>query len=61
MNKKILIMLIIAGVGVIIQMIISSVYPASEFSFVSGLALAIFGVIMAIQIALYSKVKKEIL
>jgi len=61
MNKKILIMLVIAGVGVIIQMIISSVYPASEFSFVSGLALAIFGVIMAIQIALYSKVKKEIL
>jgi len=60
MNKKILIMLIIAGAGVIIQMIISSVYPATEFSFVSGLALAIFGVIIAIQIALYSKVKKEI-
>jgi len=54
-------MLIIADVGVIIQMIISSMYPASEFSFVSGLTLAIFGVTIAIQIALYSKAKKEIL
>ncbi len=53
-------MLIVAGAGVIIQMIISSVYPASEFSFVSGLALAAFGVILAIQIILYNKVKKEI-
>lgn len=59
MNKKILIMLIIAGVGVIIQMIISSMYPASEFSFVSGLALAVFGVIIVIQITLSSKVKRN--
>jgi len=53
-------MLIIAGVGVIIQMFISSIYPASEFSFVSGLALAVFGIIIAVQITLYSKAKKEI-
>lgn len=53
-------MLIIAGGGLIIQMILSSLYPASEYSFTLGLALAIFGVIIAIQIALYSKVKKEI-
>ena len=58
-NKKILIMIIIAGAGVIIQMIISSMYPASEFSFVSGLTLAGFGVIIAIQITLSSKAKKN--
>ena len=60
MNKKILAMLIIAGIGVVIQMIITSLYPASEFSFVSGLALAIFGIAIAIQIMLYNKAKKEI-
>ena len=53
-------MMIIAGVGIIAQMIISSIYPASEISFALGVALAIFGVIIAIQIMLYSKVKKEI-
>jgi hypothetical protein len=58
-NKKILIMLIIAGIGIIIQMFISSVFPASEISFALGVALAIFGIIIAIQIALYSKVKRE--
>ena len=61
MNKKILLMLIIAGVGIIIQMFISSIYPASEISFVLGVALAIFGIIIALQIILYSKAKKEIL
>ena len=60
MNKKILVMMIIAGIGVIAQMIISSIYPASEVSFALGVALAIFGVIIAIQIILYNKVKKEI-
>ena len=60
MNKRILVMVIIAGVGVIAQMIISSTYPASEISFTLGIALAVFGVIIAIQIILYSKVKKEI-
>ena len=58
-NKKILIMLIIAGMGIIIQMFISSMFPASEISFVLGVALAIFGIIIAIQIMLYSKVKRE--
>jgi len=60
MNKKILVMMIVAGVGVIAQMIISSIHPASEISFALGVALVIFGVIIAIQIILYSKVKKEI-
>ena len=60
MNKKILVMMIVAGIGVISQMIISSIYPASEISFVLGVALAIFGIIMAIQIILYSKIKREI-
>jgi len=53
-------MLIIAGIGIIIQMFISSIYPASEISFALGVALAIFGIIIAIQITIYSKTKKEI-
>ena len=53
-------MLVAAGAGLVIQIIISSVYPASEFSFTTGLALVIFGVIVAIQIVLYNKVRKEI-
>lgn len=60
MNKKILLMLIIAVLGLMIQMIMTSIYPASEYSFTLGLALAVFGVIVAIQIGLYSKVRKEI-
>ncbi len=60
MNKKILLMMIVAGGGFFITLAITSVFPASEYSFVSGLALAIFGVIIAIQIVLYSKVRKEI-
>ena len=60
MNKKILIMLTIAGIALPIQMILSSMYPASEYSFTLGVALAIFGVITAIMIVLYSKVRKEI-
>ena len=60
MNKKILIMIIIAGIGLSIQIILSSMYPASEYSFTLGVALAIFGIIIAIEIALYNKVRKEI-
>ena len=52
--------MIIAGIGVPIQIILTSLYPASEYSFTLGVALAIFGVIIAIEIVLYSKVKKEI-
>ena len=59
-SKKILAMIIVAGVGLVIQTIVTSLYPASEFSFTTGLALAIFGVILAIQIGLYSKARKEI-
>jgi len=59
-NKKILLMLIIAGIGLPIQIILSSMYPASEYSFTLGVALAIFGIIIAIEIALYNKVRKEI-
>jgi len=53
-------MLIVAGGGFLITTMITSIYPASEYSFVSGLALAIFGVMVAIQIVLYRKVRKEI-
>lgn len=60
MNKKILIMMVIAAVGLPIQMVLVSIYPASEYSFTFGVALAIFAVITAIEIALYSKVRKEI-
>jgi len=53
-------MLIVAHVGFVIQIIIVSLYPPSEFGFVYGLALAVFGVVIAIEIVLYSKVRKEI-
>ena len=59
-SKRILAMIIVAGVGLAVQTIITLIYPASEFSFMTGLALAIFGVILAIQIGLYSKARKEI-
>ena len=61
MNKKILVMLIIAGSGVIAQMVIVSLYPESQISFALGVALAVFAIFVAIQIALYSKAKKEII
>ena len=53
-------MLTIGGIALPIQMILSLMYPASEYSFTLGVALAIFGVITAIMIVLYSKVRKEI-
>jgi len=53
-------MLVIGSIGLPILFVITSVYPASEFSFVYGLGLAIFGIITAIMIVLYSKVRKEI-
>jgi len=59
-NKKILIILIIAGIAFPIQIILTSMYPASEYSFTFGVALAIFAIIVAIMIALYSKARKEI-
>ena len=52
--------MIIAAVGFVIQMIISTIYRASESSLILGIALAIFGIIIAIEIVLYSKVKKQI-
>ena len=60
MNKKILIMMAIASFGVVIQLIISSIFPASDLSLALGIALAVFGIMIAIMIALYSKVRKEI-
>ena len=59
-NKKILAMIIVAGGGLMVQIIITSIYPASEFSFTTGFVLAIFCVILAIQIRLFSKARKEI-
>ena len=52
--------MILAGIGLVIQIILSSMYPASEYSFTFGVALAIFGIIIAIMIAMYNKVRKEI-
>ena len=60
MNKKIILLIIIAGIGLAIQLIISNMYPASESSLLLGIALAVLGIIIAIQIAFYSKAKKEI-
>jgi ABC-type glycerol-3-phosphate transport system permease component len=59
-NKKILLMLIIASIWLPLQIILVSLYPASEYSFTLGVALAIFGIVVAITIVLYSKVRKEI-
>ena len=53
-------MIIVAGGGLMVQIIITSIYPASEFSFTTGFVLAIFCVILAIQIRLFSKARKEI-
>jgi len=57
---KILIMMAIAGGGFYIQLVITCMYTVSEFSFTLPIALAIFGIIVTIQIILYSKVRKEI-
>ena len=53
-------MMIVAGVGLPIQITLSSMYPASEYSFTFGVALAIFGIIIAIMITMYNKARKEI-
>ena len=53
-------MMILAGIGLVIQIILSSIYPASEYSFTLGVALAIFGIIIAIMIVMYNKTRKEI-
>ena len=60
MNKKILAMMAIASGGLVIQMIISAIFPASQFNLALGLGLAIFGIIITIEIILYSKFRKEI-
>lgn len=59
-NPKILIMMILAGIGFVIQIILSSIYPASEYGFTLGVALAIFGIIITIMIVMYNKARKEI-
>jgi len=53
-------MLIIGGIAFPIQMILTSMYPTSEYSFTFGVALVIFAIIVAIMIALYSKARKKI-
>jgi hypothetical protein len=60
MNKKVLIMIFMAGSGTIFQMIFVSIYPPSEFPIVPYASLAFFGIIISIEITLYSKVKKEL-
>ncbi len=59
-SKKILLMMVLGFVGLVIQIILSSLYPASEYSFTLGIGLAIFGIIIAIMIILYSKARNEI-
>ena len=59
LNKKILLMMTLGGVGLVIQLILSSLYPASEYSFTLGVALAIFAIITAIMIVLFGKTKKD--
>lgn len=49
-----------AGSGTIFQMIFVSIYPPSEFPIVPYVSLAFFGIIISIEITLYSKVKKEL-
>ena len=60
MNKKVLIMIFMAGGGAIFQMIFVSIYSPSEFPIVPYVSLAFFGIIISIEITLYSKVKKEL-
>jgi hypothetical protein len=60
MNKKVLIMIFMAGGGTIFQMIFVSIYSPSEFPIVPYVSLAFFGIIISIEITLYSKVKKEL-
>ena len=60
MNKKVLIMIFMASGGTIFQMIFVSIYPLSEFHIVPYVSLAFFGIILSIEITLYSKVKKEL-
>ena len=57
MDKKILVMLIVAALGLPIQVLLTSWYPASDLSFITGLSLAVFGIAIAIQISLYSRKK----
>jgi hypothetical protein len=60
MNKKVLIMIFMAGSGTIFQMIFVSIYPPSEFPIVHYVSLAFFGIIISVEITLYSKAKKEL-
>ena len=60
MNKKVPIMMFMAGGGTIFQIIFISIYPPSEFPIVSYVSLAFFEIIISIEITLYSKVKKEL-
>ena len=59
-SKKILLMMAVAMAGFAVQTAITLAYPASEFAFTTGLALAIFCVVVAVQIGLYSRVRKEV-
>ncbi|MDH3395820.1 MAG: hypothetical protein OEL52_06665 [Nitrosopumilus sp.] len=60
MNKKVLIMIFMAGGGTIFQIIFVSIYSPSEFPIVPYVSLAFFGITLSIEIILYSKVKKEL-
>ena len=53
-------MILIAVIGTYIPLTLVFMFPVSEFEIVSYIAVAIFGIIMSIEITLYSKVRKEI-
>ena len=53
-------MIFMAGSGIVFQMIFVSIYPPSEFPIVPYVSLAFFGIVISIEITLYSKVKKEL-
>lgn len=60
MNKKVLMMIFFAGGGAIFQMILVGIYPPAEFEIIPYVSVAFFGIIISIELALYSKVKKEL-
>ena len=53
-------MITIAIGSMIFQMIFVDIYPPGEYEIVPYVSVAFFGIIISIEITLYSKVKKEL-
>ena len=60
MNKKALIMIFMVNGATAFQIIFISIYQPSELPIISYISLAFFGIIILIEIMLYSEVKKEL-